>query len=82
MVAHATLFYKELFGRSTPSGLHMEPGCWDQTEMVSDQDNMELGKLFSESENKEAIFSMEKNTAPGPDHFPFLTQKYSRETPL
>jgi hypothetical protein len=34
------------------------------------QENEELEKPFSESEIKESVFSMEKNTAPGPDHFP------------
>jgi hypothetical protein len=27
LVDHATQYYKELFGPSAPSGLHMEPGC-------------------------------------------------------
>jgi hypothetical protein len=26
LVEHATQFYKELFGPSTPSGIHMDPG--------------------------------------------------------
>ena len=67
---HATQFYKEPFGPSTPFGLHMEPGCWDPFEMVNTQDNEELEKPFSKLEVKESIFSMEKNTAPRPDHFP------------
>jgi hypothetical protein len=37
---------------------------------VTIQENEELEKSFSESEIKYAIFSMEKNTAPRPDHFP------------
>jgi len=68
---HATQFYKELFGPSTPSGIHMEPGCWGPSEMINIQENGELEKAFSESEIKETVFSMERNTAPGPDHFPF-----------
>ena len=70
LVDHATQFYKELFGPSAPSGLHMEPGCWDPYEMDTLQENVELEKAFSESEIKETVFSMEKNTAPGPNHFP------------
>jgi hypothetical protein len=38
--------------------------------MVTMQENVELEKAFSEYEIKETIFSMEKNTAPRPDHFP------------
>ena len=70
LVAHATCFYKDLFGPSTPSGILMEPGYWDKSKRVSEHDNIELSKQFSEAEIKEAIFSMEKNIAPGPDHFP------------
>jgi hypothetical protein len=69
-VEHATQFYKELFGPSTSSGIHMEPGCWGPSEMVTIQENKDLEKSFSESKIKNPIFSMEKNTAPGPDHFP------------
>ena len=70
LVEHATNFYKELFGPSTSSGFHMEPGCWDSREKVNEQDNEELEKPFSELEIKDSVFSMEKNTAPGPDHIP------------
>jgi hypothetical protein len=69
-VEHASQFYKELFGPSTPSSIHMDPRCWDSSERVTIQENEELEKSFSESEIKYAIFSMEKNTAPGSDHFP------------
>jgi hypothetical protein len=48
----------------------MEPGCWDSREKVNEQDNEELEKPFSELEIKDSAFSMEKNTAPGPDHIP------------
>jgi hypothetical protein len=70
LVDHATNFYKNLFGPSEPSGFHMEPGCWDLSEKISEQEKSELEKPFEEKEIKNAIFSMEKNTAPGPDHFP------------
>jgi hypothetical protein len=48
----------------------MEPRCWDPSEMVNTLDNEGLEKPFSELEVKESVFSMEKNTAPGHDHFP------------
>jgi len=59
-VEHATQFYKELFGLSTTPYIHMDPGCWSSSERVTMQENEELEKSFSESEMKEAIFSMEK----------------------
>jgi hypothetical protein len=46
LVDHATLFYKDLFGPSTPSGTHMEPGCWDPSEMVFSHENEDLRNLF------------------------------------
>lgn len=48
----------------------MEPGCWDTSELVTDQENEELEKTFSEAEIKDVVFSMEKNSAPGLDNFP------------
>jgi exonuclease III len=60
LVEHATSFYKELFGPSTSSGFHMEPGCWDCWERVNVQDNEELEKPFSELEIKDSISSMKK----------------------
>lgn len=70
IVEHATNYYKDLFGPAAPPGFAMDPTCWDEEEKVDSHDNEELCKAFSEEEIKEAIFSMEKNTAPGPDHFP------------
>jgi hypothetical protein len=69
LVEHATQFYKDLFGPSTPADFHMESGCWDPAEKVNIQDNKELEKPFSKAEIKNSIFSMKRNTAPGPDHF-------------
>jgi hypothetical protein len=37
--------------------------------MVTPQENEELENPFSELEIKEFVFSMEKNSAPGPHHF-------------
>lgn len=48
----------------------MEPECWDPAEKLSVQEKNDLERSFTESEIKKAIFSMEKNTAPGPDHIP------------
>jgi len=37
---------------------------------VSHEDNQKLIAPFSQDEIKKVVFSMEKNTAPGPDHLP------------
>jgi hypothetical protein len=47
----------------------MDQECWEVDEKVNEQENAELEKPFTEVEIKEAIFSMEKNTAPGLDQF-------------
>jgi hypothetical protein len=60
LVDHATKFYKDLFGPTSPSGILMEPGCWGPSERVTEQDNEEFEKAFSEAKIKNAIFSMEK----------------------
>lgn len=48
----------------------MDPSCWDPNEKVSMDENEMLTRKFSEEEIKHVIFSMETNTAPGPDHIP------------
>jgi hypothetical protein len=63
-------FTKNFFGPSDSSDIHLDPDCWEQSKIVSEQENGELEKPFVVNEIKEVIFSMEKNTAPGPDHFP------------
>lgn len=46
LVDHATSFYKELFGPFAPSGIHLDPGCWDPDELVTSQENEELKNYF------------------------------------
>lgn len=50
--------------------MHLNPQCWEPNEKVNEEENKELVKEFSLEELKDTIFSMEKNTAPGPDHRP------------
>jgi len=47
----------------------MDPSCWSPEEKVSQEESEQLNSKFSE-EIKNVVFSMEKNTAPGPDHIP------------
>lgn len=44
---------------------------WRGGEKITDEDNAELAKLFSENEIKEALFQMERNKVAGPDSIPF-----------
>jgi hypothetical protein len=48
----------------------LEPDCWAPNEKITEEENTQLIKPFSEDEIKKVIKSMKKNTAPGPDHMP------------
>lgn len=58
----------------------MDSNYWVKGKGVNDLENDELCKQFSISEIKEVIFSMDKNTAPGPDHFPIEFYQHCWDT--
>ena len=66
----ATDYYKTLFGPSDSPSYKLDPSCWSPEEKVSQEERELLECPFSEMEIKNAVFFMEKNTAPGPDHMP------------
>jgi hypothetical protein len=70
LVAHATEFYKSLFGPTPDNTFPLNEELWEQEEKVTDADNAELTKFFSESEIKVALSQMKKNKAAGPDSIP------------
>lgn len=70
IVKHATEYYEKFFDPSDGPSFSMDPGCWAPNEKVSADENEMLKRNFSEEEMRNAIFSMELNTAPGPDHIP------------
>jgi uncharacterized protein (DUF2249 family) len=72
ILAHATDYYKNLFGPSEKPlfNFNLDSDCWAQEERVTEEDNEQLTKPFSIEELKKAVNSMERNTAPGPDHIP------------
>ena len=70
LLDHATQYYKSLFGPGGDSRVELDPKCWGIHEKISMVDNNHLTAPFTEEEVKRAIFDMEKNTAPGPDHIP------------
>ena len=62
--------YTDLFGPENDHDLHIEQSVWDELPKVSESENEDLCKPFSELEIKEASFQMEKNKAVGPDKIP------------
>ena len=67
---HATEFYKELFGPASGNLCRLKENMWEPNEKLSNIDNFILTRPFSETEIKNALFSMKKNKAPGPDNMP------------
>ena len=70
MLKHATEYYTDLFCPENDHDLHIEQSVWDELPKVSEFENEDLCKPFSELEIKEASFQMEKNKAVGPDKIP------------
>ena len=66
----ASDYYKTLFGPSDSTVCKMDPLCWSPEEKVSQEESELVDSKFSEEEIKNVVFSIEKNTAPGPDHMP------------
>ena len=67
LLAHATEYYKILFGPEQGYSFPLAPDLWDENELVQEYENEILTQPFSEEEIKEALFQMEKNKAAGPD---------------
>lgn len=59
LINHATDFYKNLFGPAPGNALPLNEDLWEHNEKVTEDDNVELIKPFSEIEIKEALFQME-----------------------
>jgi len=59
-----------LFGPGEEHNIYIDVSLWDALEKISDDDNTALTRPFNEIEIKEALFSMEKNKAAGPDKIP------------
>ena len=70
LLAHATKYYKTLFGPAEGNSFPLDPTLWNAKEKVSMEENDKLSSHFTEDEIKFALFSMEKNKAAGPDKIP------------
>jgi hypothetical protein len=72
MLKHAMSFYKTLFGKEEDAGVSLNEDFWEESEKVSEDENVLLEAPFSEEEVKEAVFGSYAEGAPGPDGFYFL----------
>jgi hypothetical protein len=63
----ATAFYKDLFGPSVLSSINMSNLHMNR---LSDEDRALLTVPFSIEEIKKVVFSLKRNSAPGPNGFP------------
>jgi len=68
--SYITNFYKGLFGDLDECQVTLDESRVDDIPQVSRRENELLTNDFTESEVREAIFSMKHNKAPGPDGFP------------
>jgi hypothetical protein len=70
LVNHATSFYKSLFGPAPGNLIDIDVNMWDDSEKLSEEDNLDLCRPFSMEEIKKSLFEMRVNRAPGPDNIP------------
>jgi hypothetical protein len=60
LLKHATEYYKELFGKGSGDNFALDPNFWREDEKVTENDNSDLTKPFTEKEIKNALDQMEK----------------------
>jgi hypothetical protein len=65
IIKHATEYYKNLFGPSEGPLFSLEPDCWAPNEKITEVENSQLIKPFSEDEIKKVIKSMKKTQHQG-----------------
>jgi hypothetical protein len=70
LLKHATEYYSNLFGPEVEHRIQIDQSLWNELEQVSELDNENLCKPFSEQEIKEALFQMEKHKATGSNKIP------------
>jgi hypothetical protein len=66
----ATDYYRSLFGPGVGNMFEVDSNLWSEEEKVTDLENEELIRPFSENEIKEALFQMEKSKDASPDGLP------------
>jgi hypothetical protein len=68
----ATNYYKELFSWENRGDVSLDSQFWDNSEMVSPEENLELVAPFSEQDIKRTVFDSYAEGAPGPYGLSFL----------
>lgn len=66
---HVNLLYKELFGGKASGGVTLMNEAWGTEEKITQEENEELIRPFTEEVVINTIKGMKENTAPGPDGF-------------
>lgn len=70
LLAHATEYYLELFRPAPVFNIQINDNLWDGFVSLTDSNNEQLCKPFSEAEIWNALSQMEKNKAAGPNSIP------------
>ncbi|RLN39154.1 hypothetical protein C2845_PM01G41450 [Panicum miliaceum] len=67
-----TDYYKQLFGSTEPTNIHLQDDIWSEQGGVSEEDNQNLIREFTMTELEQAVKEMKSDSAPGPDGFSTL----------
>jgi hypothetical protein len=78
--SYITNYYKNLFGALEKGNFHMDETQTDDIPQVLLEENTLLTVVYSQDEVRKAIFQMEHNKAPAPDHFPAEFYQISWDT--
>jgi hypothetical protein len=68
-------FYINLMGSEEPRVLQLQEGIWVQDQKVSDEENENLLRSFSQEELDEVLKETKMDMAPSPDGFPVMFYK-------
>jgi hypothetical protein len=67
---HIYDFYRQLLGTEATRVCGLAPNSWGVEARVSEAENQELLRTFTEQELESLVMEMKFDTAPGPDGFP------------
>lgn len=70
LLAHATEYYSELFGPAPKFNIQINESLWEGAIRLSESDNDQLCRPFSETEIWNALSQMGKNKVAGPNSIP------------
>lgn len=70
-------YYSNLFGREPTLGIHLNDNFWEESELVTAEENTYLEADLTEEEVNQAVFNPYAEEAPGPDGFSFCFMRIS-----